>query len=182
MSDNTILNPGTGGDVIATEDPGLGYKIPVSKIRIGAADIDGGDVTITNPFPIAITDGYIGQVTVKNSSVAATDIDRALVVALSPNSTGIVTPKKSTAANQTSIPASLSNITLLSSNSTRMGATVYNSSSGFLYLILGATASATSFTVPINPGGYYETPFNYSGIISGIWSNTDGYAMITELT
>ena len=36
MADNTTLNIGVGGDVIATEDPGLGYKIPVSKIRIGA--------------------------------------------------------------------------------------------------------------------------------------------------
>ena len=56
MSDGTQLNPGSAGDVIATEDMGA-YKVPVSKIRIGAADVDGGDVTIANPFPIAISSG-----------------------------------------------------------------------------------------------------------------------------
>lgn len=57
MGENTTLNPGSGGDVIATEDPGLGYKIPVSKIRLGALDVDGGDVTPANPFPISLGDG-----------------------------------------------------------------------------------------------------------------------------
>lgn len=56
MGDNTTLNPGSGGDVIATEDLGA-YKLPVSKIRTGAADVDGGDVTPANPFPAAISDG-----------------------------------------------------------------------------------------------------------------------------
>lgn len=85
MSDNTTLNIGIGGDIIATEDPGLGYKIPVSKIRIGGFNIDGGDVTISNPFPSLITDGYHGQVTVKPASTAAIATDVALVMALSPN-------------------------------------------------------------------------------------------------
>lgn len=86
MSDNTTLNIGVGGDIIATEDPGLGYKIPVSKIRLGAFNIDGGDVTIVNPFPILITDGYHGQVTIKPASTAAVATDAALVMTFSPNS------------------------------------------------------------------------------------------------
>jgi hypothetical protein len=86
MSDNTTLNIGIGGDIIATEDPGLGYKIPVSKIRIGATNIDGGDVTISNPFPTLITDGYHGQVSVAPSFTAATTSNSALVMAFSPNS------------------------------------------------------------------------------------------------
>lgn len=56
MADNTQLNPGTGGDLILTEQPGgSGPKIPVSKIRLGAADVDGGDVTGTNPLPVQVT-------------------------------------------------------------------------------------------------------------------------------
>lgn len=61
MSNNTILNIGIGGDVIATEDPGLGYKLPVSKIRTGAIDIDGGDVTIGNPFPVSTFQDEFGN-------------------------------------------------------------------------------------------------------------------------
>lgn len=67
MSDNTALNPGTAGDLIATEDmtglprqspavPQLGaanagYKIPRSKIAIGDVDQDAGDVTFDRPLP-----------------------------------------------------------------------------------------------------------------------------------
>lgn len=53
MSDNTTLNPGAAGDVIATEDIGA-YKLPVSKIRLGAKDVDGGDVTASNPMPVTV--------------------------------------------------------------------------------------------------------------------------------
>ena len=86
MGDNTTLNSGIGGDVIATEDSGLGYKIPVSKIRLGAIDIDGGDVTITNPFPITITDGINGAATIKLAGITPVATDKALVVSISPNS------------------------------------------------------------------------------------------------
>lgn len=56
MADNTQLNPGTGGDLILTEQPGgSGPKIPVSKIRLGDSDVDGGDVTTSNPFPVQVT-------------------------------------------------------------------------------------------------------------------------------
>jgi hypothetical protein len=55
MTDGTRLNPGVGGDLILTEDTGNpNGKLPVSKIRLGAQDTDGGDVTITNPFPVVL--------------------------------------------------------------------------------------------------------------------------------
>ena len=60
MAENTVL-PGTG-DIIATEDTGLGYKLPVSKIRVGALDKDGGDVTGANPFPVGGVDPATGLV------------------------------------------------------------------------------------------------------------------------
>lgn len=49
MADNVTL-PGAGR-VIMTEQVG-GVDIPVSKIRVGAQDADGGDVTVSNPFPV----------------------------------------------------------------------------------------------------------------------------------
>lgn len=53
MADNTVLNLGTGGDTIRTEDVGGGVKIPVSKIHVGASDVDGGPVTATNPLAVS---------------------------------------------------------------------------------------------------------------------------------
>ncbi len=70
MADNTQLNVGAGGDVIKTEDIGT-FKIPVSKIYLGAAGIDDGPVTVTNPMPISVTNfpaiqAVSGSVTVGN--------------------------------------------------------------------------------------------------------------------
>jgi hypothetical protein len=55
MSDNTILNPGCGGDTIVTEQPGGGTnpKIPVSKIYLGPLDINQGPVWSGNPLPVS---------------------------------------------------------------------------------------------------------------------------------
>jgi hypothetical protein len=51
MADNTILNTGSGGDTIATDDI-LGIKYPRSKIVIGADGVNGGDVSSANPMPV----------------------------------------------------------------------------------------------------------------------------------
>ena len=68
-------------------------------------------------------------------------------------------------------------------NSSRKGATIHNDSGANLFVKLGATASIASFTVRISSQGYYEVPFNYTGIIDGIWaSGGAGDARITELT
>lgn len=53
MADNTTLNPGAGGDVIVTEQPGgTGPKLCVTKIHNGALDVDGGNITRANPFNV----------------------------------------------------------------------------------------------------------------------------------
>lgn len=82
----------------------------------------------------------------------------------------------------TSVAGSGSNVTLLAANANRMGATVFNDSTVSLFLKLGATASASSFTARLFPQSYYEVPFEYAGIIDGIWESATGNARITELT
>jgi hypothetical protein len=68
LSDNTTINPGVGGDTLATEeitadklrtDPALPappYKIARGKIALGSVDEDSGDVSEINPLPVV--DGY----------------------------------------------------------------------------------------------------------------------------
>lgn len=53
MADNTILNPGVGGDTVRNEEIG-GVKFPISKIYVGASGVDGGPVTAANPFPTSV--------------------------------------------------------------------------------------------------------------------------------
>lgn len=88
-------------------------------------------------------------------------------------------------ATVTSVASQDTNITLLAANANRIGATIYNTDSGPLFVKFGATATATtSFTVRIVADGYYEFPQPvYRGIVDGIWTTSStGAANITELT
>lgn len=58
MADNTTLNSGSGGDVIATDDIG-GVKYPRTKIVVGADGVNGGDVSSANPLPTAVVAGEV---------------------------------------------------------------------------------------------------------------------------
>lgn len=131
----------------------------------------------------SIVDGYNGPVAVKPPNTAAVGADQALVVAISPNNSFTVSSAKPATSVTSSVAASISNVTLLPSNSIRLGATIYNdSSSSLLYVKLGATASTTDFTVKLFPLAYYEVPYGYSGNIDGVWSVSSGFARIDELT
>lgn len=95
-----------------------------------------------------------------------------------------VQPVRSTTATETSVADSATNVTLLSANANRLGATIENDSSAALKVKLGTTASATSYTVRMVQYAYYEVPYGYTGQIDGIWDTdpADGAARITELT
>lgn len=83
----------------------------------------------------------------------------------------------------TSVGSAIVNTLILAANTDRLGATIFNDSQSRLFLKLGAVASTTSYTVRISMMGYYEVPFNYVGIIDGIWSpNVSGDARVTEFT
>ena len=77
------------------------------------------------------------------------------------------------------------NVTLISavaSGSTRKGFTIYNEGSYTLYVNLNsAAASATSYTVQIPPGGYYEGPYGYTGAVTA-FANTATQVRVTEFT
>ena len=85
-------------------------------------------------------------------------------------------------ATPTTIASSTTSAVLLAANAARKGATFWNSSTAILYLELGATATATAWTVKLSPDGYYELPFGYTGVISGIWSAANGSCFVRELT
>lgn len=82
----------------------------------------------------------------------------------------------------TTVPASTSTVTLKAANASRNGVAVFNDSTSDIYIKLGAGASTTSFTVKGGVSFYYETPFNYTGIITAVWSSATGNARVTEVT
>ena len=84
----------------------------------------------------------------------------------------------------TSVADIATSTTLLALNTNRLGASFHNTSSAILYLKCGATATVTKFTVRMVQYAYYELPYQYTGIVDGIWASdpNDGSCLITEFT
>lgn len=84
----------------------------------------------------------------------------------------------------TQVASQTSAITILAANAARYGASVYNDDANPLFLLLGAgTVSATVYTVKIPSEGYYEVPYGFTGILTGLWSaDGAGAARVTEFT
>ena len=82
----------------------------------------------------------------------------------------------------TSVASSATNVTLLSANADRLGATLFNDSSSDVFVKFGATASSSSFNIEMGPDGYFEVPFGYRGQIDAIWGTANGNMRIGEFT
>ena len=82
----------------------------------------------------------------------------------------------------TSVADTASSTTLLSSNASRKGFRITNTSSAVLYVKYGTTASATDFTARLPQYAYLEENL-YDGRVDGIWASDpgDGAALITSL-
>ena len=87
---------------------------------------------------------------------------------------------QSSSTVKTTIAATTTSEELLAVNPRRIGAIVANNATTRLWLHLGDTASQFSHTAVIEPGGYYEVPYGYTGAVSGIWVGSFGSAQVTE--
>ena len=67
MTANTVLNAGTGGDTIATDDMTTS-KAQRIKIITGATGTDGGNVTTANPFPVGVAGSLFTASTVNSTT------------------------------------------------------------------------------------------------------------------
>lgn len=95
----------------------------------------------------------------------------------------VTTGLQSPTGTPTSVPSSAGDGVILAANANRKGACIYNDSTQVLYLLLAnAVSSAAVYTNQIAPGGYYEVPFGYTGVLKGIWGAANGNARVTEFT
>jgi hypothetical protein len=89
----------------------------------------------------------------------------------------------STATAVTSVPGTVALTTLLVANPSRKGATFYNNGNTPWFIKLGAGANtSTSFTLRLEKSSYYEVPYNYVGVITGLQAVANGNLLVTELT
>lgn len=87
----------------------------------------------------------------------------------------------SIATTSSTVASATASTVLLAANSNRLGATFWNNSNSDLYLDLDSTSSTSNFAVKVSSGGgYYELPFGYAGVVSGIWDIADGSALVRE--
>lgn len=78
------------------------------------------------------------------------------------------------------INAVTTSVVLLAENSSRLGAIIHNNSNGRLYLDFDLSVTVTDYAVKMDPGAYYEVPYNYTGSVAGVWSTANGNALIRE--
>jgi hypothetical protein len=95
---------------------------------------------------------------------------------------GIRLPNATTGGTGPTDFTSTSYGTIATASTGRLGCTIFNSGPGNLHVLLGtATASTSVFTARLSAGDYYEVPFNYTGLIGGIFA-TAGTAEVTTLS
>ena len=150
---------------------------------------NGGSLTIDSAqLPASLVGGRLDQnVGTWLGSSAPTvgqknSVNSLPVVLASDQSALSITSPTSGTATLSNVSSSATNVTLLSANASRKGATIQNDSTQVLFVKFGTTASATSYTVRMVPNAYYEVPFGYTGRIDGIWVSANGDARMTEMT
>jgi hypothetical protein len=95
---------------------------------------------------------------------------------------GVRIPNATTGGTGSTDFTSTSYGTIATASTGRLGCTIFNSGPGNLHVLLGtATASTSVYTVRLSSGDYYEVPFNYTGLIGGIFA-TAGTAEVTQLS
>lgn len=151
-----------GTNVRALRTDATGYQEIVGPAADGAA-------AVGNPVKVAGKDGS------GNVQTLLTDTAGKLQVATAPTT--------SSTATLTQVAQNAASTTILAANANRLGAMIQNRTTTRLFLAFAATASATAYTTRVPAGGYYEVPFSYTGIITGIWAAAGaGDAQVTELT
>lgn len=160
MADSVVvLNPGVGGQNMDAED------------LVGAGP-SGQDIYRER---VQVTGKTLTEIAIVNNLLARL-ADMGLTVRVAGNRAETSTPSS---VNQSAVAVSI----LAANAAGRIGFTVYNDSSANLFLLLGAGASLASFTVRLVPDAYYEVPFGYSGVVTGIWDAAGaGAALVDELT
>lgn len=171
-SNQTVIPVSDNGGSLTVDGPLTDAQLRAAVVPIsdGAGSLT-VDAPVGTPVFVRLSDGAApitalpitdngGSLTV-DGSVTALDED---------SGTG-------TSANVTGTGASIS---LIASNASRKGATIFNDSAVTAYVKLGSGASSTSFTVKMVDQSYYEVPFKYTGVIEGLWAS--GSIRVTELT
>jgi hypothetical protein len=129
-----------------------------------------------------LTDGtQASQITDGIKSLALTTVNSVNTIPVDVKS---LTPEQSSTSILTQVPASVTSVSVLVSNSNRKGFFLYNATNHTVNIALSAIASVSAYSFPLLMGSLYsqDSPI-YSGAVSAIWpSSSTGNLLVTELT
>ena len=139
---------------------------------------------VTYPIPDGTVIGTDDVVGVHYEKVKVFDATADSTNALVVDSDGAAKTlrKRSATATKANVSAAVTTTALIASNTSRLGASVFNDSTSAMYVNLGASASTTAFVVKLAAASYYEIPFGYTGAVNGIWDTATGAARVCEFT
>lgn len=131
-----------------------------------------------------VVDGVLGTVHVQFVKLMDGTLNGTNKLVIDADGAMKVIEKRAGTGTQSSVASTVTtNTTILAANTARIGATIYNESTAILFLLLGsAVESATVYSLQVPANGYFEVPFDYTGIIKGHWSAANGSARITEFS
>lgn len=177
--DSVILSTGPTG---LLKRAVAGSSRTVTGGDVNAATQEVGTHTDDAAFTVA-TDAIvtIGALIDETSTDSGDEGDAVAIRATADRILRVVSQQRSSASTKANVASSASSVTILAANTARRGASIWNDSSAILYLDLtGGTASATSCSVKLIADAFYEVPFGYTGLITGIWASATGAARVTE--
>ena len=164
MANKTLaVTPGTGATVNTLPDVGQATKTNSLPVTL-ASDTD---TLTTKPDPSALG---------AKASASSTSVTPGTDARFPTQTAGISTSALSSVSAVTAGAAG----NVLAANPARRRYSVANDSAAVMYLLEGAgVASATSYSVKVQPAGYYSTT-EWHGAVSGAWATADGNARVTE--
>jgi hypothetical protein len=159
----------TGGNLATLAGAVSSAKVQANTSQInGVAPSMGNGVSGTGVQRVTLASDSTGQVVLAAGS--------AII--------GTITPPTSSTATLSNVAASVTSVTILASNASRKGGSVYNDSSSAMYLKQGTSASTTSFSFKIPANTLYEINASivYTGAYTALWDTATGNARVTELS
>lgn len=164
-SDTSNLSVVGGG----TEAAAIRVTIANDSTGVLSVDDNGGSLTVDNAGLTELAAAIDTEV----------QVDVVAALPAGTNAIGKLTqPATPTLANVTMTGLS---VTLQASNTARRNLMIFNDSGVTIYVKLGITASATSFTVKMVDQAYYELPDPvYTGIVTALGASGD--VRVTEVT
>ena len=129
-----------------------------------------------------VTDGSLGTAKVQLNKIMDGTVNGTNKMTVDTDGAAKVAQKGCATATKTNVAGATSSTALIASNTSRLGASVFNDSTSALYVNLGSAASTTAFVVKLAAASYYEVPFGYTGAVNGIWDTATGSARVCEFT